>query len=69
MEAEMIELTVHNTSGQPVDTIRVDESVLGDCVRYALLKQAIVMYHANKRVGTVATKSRGLVAGSTRKRK
>jgi large subunit ribosomal protein L4 len=25
------------------------------------------MYHANKRVGTAATKSRGLVAGSTRK--
>ncbi len=63
----MIELTVYNTSGQQVDTLRVDESVLGGCVRYALLKQAIVMYHANKRVGTVATKSRGLVAGSTRK--
>jgi large subunit ribosomal protein L4 len=63
----MIELTVFNASGQQVDTIRVDESVLGGCVRYALLKQAIVMYHANKRVGTVATKSRGVVAGSTRK--
>ncbi len=63
----MIELTVYNTSGQQVDTLRIDESVLGGCVRYALLKQAIVMYHANKRVGTVATKSRGLVAGSTRK--
>jgi len=25
------------------------------------------MYHANKRVGTAATKSRGMVAGSTRK--
>jgi large subunit ribosomal protein L4 len=63
----MIELTVYNTSGQQVDTLRVDESVLGRCVRYALLKQAIVMYHANQRVGTVATKSRGVVAGSTRK--
>ncbi len=63
----MIELTVYNTSGQQVDTLRVDEAVLGGCVRYALLKQAIVMYHANKRVGTVATKNRGIVAGSTRK--
>ena len=54
----MIELTVYNTTGEPVDTIQVDESVLGGCVRYSLLKQAIVMYHANKRVGTVATKSR-----------
>ena len=63
----MIELTVYNTGGQQVDTLRIDESVLGGCVRRALLKQALVMYHANKRVGTVATKSRGLVAGSTRK--
>ena len=63
----MIELTVFNTSGQQVDRIQVDESVLGGCIRYALLKQAIVMYHANQRVGTVATKSRGIAAGSTRK--
>jgi len=63
----MIELTVYNTSGRQVDTIRVDESVLGGCIRYPLLKQAIVMYHANKRVGSVKTRSRGVVAGSTRK--
>jgi len=63
----MIELTVFNTSGQQVDTLKVDEAVLGGCVRYALLKQAIVMYHANKRVGTATTKSRGVVAGSTKK--
>jgi len=63
----MIELTVFNTSGQQVDRIQVDEAVLGGRIRYALLKQAIVMYHANKRVGTVATKSRGVVAGSTKK--
>jgi large subunit ribosomal protein L4 len=63
----MITLTVFNTSGQQVDSIQVDESVLGGCIRYALLKQAIVMYHANKRVGTVATKGRSIVAGSTRK--
>ncbi len=63
----MIELTVYNTSGQQVETIRVDESVLGGCIRYALLKQAVVMYHANKRVGTAKTRSRGVVAGSTKK--
>ncbi len=63
----MIDLTVYNISGQEVDTLHVDESVLGGCIRYALLKQAIVMYHANKRVGTATNKSRGVVAGSTRK--
>jgi len=40
---------------------------LGGKIRYSLLKQAIVMYHANKRVGTAATKDRGMVAGSGRK--
>jgi large subunit ribosomal protein L4 len=63
----MIELSVYNTSGKQVDTIRVDESVLGGCIRYPLLKQAIVMYHANQRVGTVKTRGRGVVAGSTKK--
>jgi large subunit ribosomal protein L4 len=63
----MIELSVYNTGGQQVDTVRVDDSVLGGCIRYPLLKQAIVMYHANKRVGTVKTKARGVVAGSTKK--
>lgn len=63
----MIELTVYNASGQQVETLSVDESVLGGCVRYALLKQAVVMYHANERAGTAATKGRSMVAGSTRK--
>jgi len=34
VEPEMIELTVYNTNGKQVDTIRVDESVLGGCIRY-----------------------------------
>jgi large subunit ribosomal protein L4 len=45
----------------------VNEELLGGQVRSALLKQAIVMYHANQRVGTAATKNRGRVEGSTRK--
>jgi large subunit ribosomal protein L4 len=63
----MIDLSVYNRDGQEVDVLKVDESLLGGSVRYSLLKQAIVMYHANKRVGTAATKSRGMVEGSTRK--
>lgn len=63
----MIDLAVYNKDGQEVDSLRVDESVFGGSVRYPLLKQAIVMYHANKRVGTAATKSRGMVVGSTKK--
>jgi large subunit ribosomal protein L4 len=63
----MIDLAVYNREGKEVDTLKIDEAVLGGSVRYPLLKQAIVMYHANKRVGTAVTKSRGMVAGSTRK--
>ena len=63
----MIRVTVYNRQGKEVETLKVDETVLGGRVRYPLLKQAIVMYHANKRVGTAATKSRSLVEGSGRK--
>ncbi len=63
----MIDLAVYNTQGEQVDSLKVDESILGSFVRYPLLKQAIVMYHANKRIGTAATKSRSMVAGSGRK--
>lgn len=63
----MIELTVYNIDGQEVDSLQVDESAFGGSVRYPLLKQAIVMYHANKRVGTAATKGRSMVSGSGRK--
>jgi large subunit ribosomal protein L4 len=63
----MIEVPVFNQAGSKVDTIQVDEAKLGGEVRKSLLKQAIVMYHANQRQGTVQTKARGEVAGSTRK--
>jgi large subunit ribosomal protein L4 len=62
----MIELSVYNRSGQEVEKFSVDEKVLGGAVRYALLKQAIVMYHANQR-RTVKTKGRSEVAGSDKK--
>lgn len=62
-----MEISVYNRSGQEVEKLSIDESVLGGAVRYALLKQAVVMYHANQRVGTAATKSRAMVAGSDKK--
>ena len=63
----MIELPVYNQTGQKIDTVQVDEQKLGGEVRTNLLKQALVMYHANQRQGTVRTLARGEVAGSTRK--
>src|SRR5512143_2301570 len=63
----MIDVPVFNQSGQKVESLQVDEKQLGGEVRAALLKQAMVMYHANQRQGTVRTQARGEVAGSTRK--
>src|SRR5690349_5381769 len=63
----MIEVPIYNQSGSKVDTIKVDEAKLGGEVHRNLLKQAITMYHANQRQGTVRTLARGEVEGSTRK--
>jgi large subunit ribosomal protein L4 len=63
----VIELAVYNTGGQEVESLQVDESAFGGSVRYPLLKQAIVMYHANRRIGTATTKGRSMVSGSGKK--
>ncbi len=63
----MIKLPVYNSEGEEIDQIQVDETVLGGKVRPVLLKQALVMYLANRRQGSATTRSRGLVTGSTRK--
>jgi len=63
----MIQLPVFDQAGQKIETIDVDEQKLGGSVRTHLLKQALVIYHANKRQGTVQTQARGEVEGSTRK--
>lgn len=63
----MLDVPVYNTSGKKVDTLEVDEKLFGSTVNIALLKQAVVAYHANKRRGTATTRSRSMVKGSTRK--
>lgn len=63
----MIEIPVHSLDGKKTGSVKVDEALLGGEVRPVLLKQAYVMYHANQRQGSVATKNRSRVEGSTRK--
>src|SRR6185437_7197066 len=63
----MIEVPIYNQAGDKLETFQLDEEKLGGHVRNHLLKQALVMYHANQRQGTVRTQARGEVAGSTRK--
>ena len=63
----MLKVPVYNPGGEKVDTLEVDEKLFGSRVNTALLKQAVVAYHAHKRRGTATTRSRSMVKGSTRK--
>jgi large subunit ribosomal protein L4 len=63
----MIELPIYDQAGKELERVQVDEAKFGGEVNNRLLKQALVMYHANQRQGTVRTLARGEVAGSTRK--
>ncbi|MEM6459978.1 MAG: 50S ribosomal protein L4 [Planctomycetota bacterium] len=63
----MIDIPVYKPTGEQVGTYQIDEQLLGGEVRPALLKQAFVRYHANRRSVNATTKSRGMVRGSTRK--
>ena len=63
----MIEVPVYNNAGEEIEKIQIDPEKLGGPVRKNLLKQALVMYHANQRQGTAKSKGRGEVEGSTRK--
>ena len=66
-ELIMIELPIYNREGKQVESIKIDEALLGSEVRPTLLKQAYVMSHSNRRQGSARTKSRGMIEGSTRK--
>jgi large subunit ribosomal protein L4 len=63
----MIDLPIYTTQGKSAGEMAIDEAHLGTRVRPKLLKQAIVMYQANRRQGSAAGKGRGMVQGSTRK--
>jgi large subunit ribosomal protein L4 len=63
----MIEVPILNLEGKEVGKFPVDEALLGTTVRPALLKQAVVRHQANQRQGTVVTRDRGEIEGSTKK--
>ncbi len=65
--AETTTITVKTLSQGSTGTREVDLSNLGDKILYRTLKEAVVMYQANRRQGTRSTKTRKEVAGSGRK--
>ena len=60
-------LAVYDMSGKKVGSYEIDPAELAPRVSKQLLHDAVVMYQANQRQGTQKTKTRGEVAGSTRK--
>ena len=63
----MATLTVYNRQGEQVGQVELDPRELAPRINKQLLHDAVVMYQNNLRQGSAKTKSRGEVAGSTRK--
>src|SRR3990167_267549 len=61
------EVPLYNKEGKQIDSIRLDEQKFGYPVHRVLLRDAVIMYEANKRQGTASTKTKGEVAGGGRK--
>src|SRR5215469_15041036 len=62
-----ITLAVRDKTGQTVGTFQLDPSKLAPRISKQLLHDVVVMYEANKRVGTVMTRNRAQTEGSTKK--
>lgn len=63
----MPKVTVYNISGGKVGDMDLNDSVFGVEMNEGLLHQAVVLQLASRRLGTHATKTRGMVKGGGRK--
>ena len=62
-----MQLPVYNLTGEVVRQIEVNDTVFAVPFNETVVHQVMVGLQANARQGTAATKSRGMVSGSTRK--
>lgn len=65
--AETISIPVKDRTGAEVGRYEFDPAELAPGINRQLLHDAVVMYEANRRVGTMGSRSRGMVAGSSQK--
>lgn len=63
----MTTLPIYDRTGAEVGTYEIDPAELAPRINKQLLHDAAVMYQANRRQGTARSKTRGEVAGSTKK--
>lgn len=62
-----MEIPVYSKEGEKVDNLQLDDKKFGGPIHKKLLRDAVIMYEANKRQGTASTKTKGEVAGGGRK--
>ena len=62
-----MQVPVYNLAGEVVKNIEISDAVFAVPFNEAVVHQAMVSQQANARQGTASTKTRGEVAGSTRK--
>ncbi|MBI2031439.1 MAG: 50S ribosomal protein L4 [Candidatus Levybacteria bacterium] len=58
---------VYNTQGKVVSRVTLPKEIFGAKINNQLMAQAVRVYLANQRRGTVSTQTRGEVTGSTKK--
>lgn len=63
----MAVLPIYNRTGEQVGSYDIDVADLAPRINKQLLHDVVVMYQSNKRLGTAKSKSRGEVAGTTKK--
>jgi large subunit ribosomal protein L4 len=63
----MISAPIRDMTGKELGTYEFEPSDLAPGINKQLLHDALVMYEANRRQGTSASKSRGMVKGSSKK--
>ncbi len=63
----MPKVAVFNVQGQQVGEMALNDEIFGVEVNEAAIHDTVVMQLANRRQGTVATRTRGLVSGGGRK--
>jgi large subunit ribosomal protein L4 len=66
-ETQGLSLPVYDLTGKESKEIKIPREIFALSFKAPLLAQAIRVYLANQRQGTASTKTRGEVAGSTRK--
>jgi large subunit ribosomal protein L4 len=63
----MVSLSIYNRTGTEVGKYELDPAELAPRISKQLMHDVVVMYQANQRLGTVKTKGRSEVAGTTKK--